>query len=188
MDKNIFDEFPLLITKRLKLRKIKQDDAESIFSILSNPDVINYDTFDLFTDIKQAFDLINWFNKQYNDRRSIFWGISLIDQSELIGFCKCEIEIPKVRVDLGYDLNATYWNKGFMTESLNAVIDFVFHSIDVNRIEATVSTKNLPSIKVLQKLNFIEEGILRERCLINEIFHDMIMFSILKSEYLSIKK
>lgn len=183
MENEAFNDFPQIITERLKLREIQTDDAASIYKILSNPDVIKYDTFDLFTDIKQAYDLIDWFKKQYKDKRSIFWGISLIGQSDIIGWCKCEIEVPKVRADLGYDLNPDYGNRGIMTESLKAIIEYVFRNLEINRIEATVSTMNMASIKVLEKLSFVNEGILRERSLFNGTIHDTVMFSMLKREY-----
>ena len=183
MENEAVNDFPQIITERLKLREIQTDDAASIYKILSNPDVIKYDTFDLFTDIKQAYDLIDWFKKQYKDKRSVFWGISLIDQSDIIGWCKCEIEVPKVRADLGYDLNPDYWNRDIMTESLKAIIEYVFRNLEINRIEATVSTMNMASIKVLEKLSFVNEGILRERSLFNGTIHDTVMFSMLKREY-----
>lgn len=179
----IFDVFPELSTERLHLRRITDDDAQSIYKLLSNPEVIKYDTFELFTNIEQAKDIIRWFNREFERKRAIFWGISLKDDYEIIGFCKCEVEIPKVRADFGYDLRLEYWNKGIMTEALSSIVDFAFHTLEINRIEATVSTENVASIRVLEKLGFIKEGILRERSYWKGISHDMVMLSILKNEY-----
>lgn len=53
------------------------------------------------------------------------------NEPEIIGFCKCEIEIPKVRAYLGYDLRHEYWNMGIMTETLGAVIEFTFKTLDI---------------------------------------------------------
>ncbi|MDF2505279.1 MAG: acetyltransferase, ribosomal protein N-acetylase [Clostridium sp.] len=178
-----FNIFPEINTGRLNLREIKQEDAESIYKILSNPEVIKHDTFELFANIKQAEDMIKWVNDIYKQKRAIFWGITLKNNPEVIGFCKCEVEIPKVRADLGYDLRREYWNMGIMTETLGAVIEFAFQSLDVNRIEATVSTENNSSIRVLEKSGFVKEGILRERCYMRGNCHDMMMLSILKKEY-----
>ena len=137
----------------------------------------------MFTYIKQAEDLIKWFNDEFKKSRAIFWGISLKNESEIIGFCKCEIEIPKVRADLGYDLRPDYWNMGIMTETLNAIINFTFQTLHINRIEAAVSTENSASIRVLEKLGFVKEGILRERSYCRDSCHDMMMLSILMKEY-----
>lgn len=184
MLEEIYSVFPEIDTKRLNLREIRQGDVESIYKLLSDPEVIKYDTFELFTNIKQAEDLINWFDEAFKQKQAIFWGISLKNNPEIIGFCKCEIEIPKVRADLGYDLTPKYWNKGIMTEALSAIMKFIFNTLDVNRIEAAVSTENIASIRLLEKLGFMKEGILRERSYWRGSCHDMIMLSILKKEYL----
>lgn len=181
----IFHTFPLIITERLNLREIKQEDTGSIYKLLSNPEVIKYDTFELFTSIKQAEDMVNKFNNKFKQKRAIFWGISLKNNPDIIGFCKCEIEIPKVRADFGYDLSPEYWNICIMSEALIAILTVAFNSLDVNRIEATVSTKNKASIRVLEKLGFVKEGIMRERGYLNGSSHDMMMLSILKKEYYS---
>lgn len=76
---------------------------------------------------------------------------------------------------------------GIMTEVLNVIIDFAFHTLDVNRIEAAVSTENTASIRVLEKSGFIKEGILRECSYWRGSCHDMMMFSILKNEYYFIR-
>ncbi|MBZ9622465.1 GNAT family N-acetyltransferase [Clostridium sp. FP2] len=183
MSSEIFSSFPKIVTKSLVLREITEQDAESIYQLLSNPEVIKYDTFELFTDIKQAEDLIESFNDAFRQKRAIFWGISLGNLSEIIGFCKCEIENPKIRADLGYDLRPEYWNRGIMTEALDAVIDFTFNKADVNRIEASVSNENNASIRVLEKLGFIKEGVLRKRSYWGGSYHDMVMLSILRNEY-----
>jgi [ribosomal protein S5]-alanine N-acetyltransferase len=186
MGDEIFNVFPEISTERLNLREIKHEDAEGVYKLLSNPEVIKHDTFELFTNIKQAEDIIKWFSDEFKQRRAIFWGISLKNEPEIIGFCKCEIEIPKVRADLGYDLRPEYWNMGMMTEVLSKIIDFAFHTLDVNRIEAAVSTENNASIRVLEKSGFVKEGILRERSYWRGSCHDMMMLSILKKEYCAI--
>lgn len=188
MENEMFNTFPVLSTERLYLREIKQEDVESIYKLLSDPEVIKYDSFELFTNLAQAENLIKWFNEEFDEKRAIFWGISLKDKAEIIGFCKCEIEIPKVRADIGYDLRTEYWNMGIMTEALSEIVDFTFKTLKVNRIEAAVSTENSGSIRVLQKLGFIKEGILRQRSFWRGSFNDMVMFSILKKDHCNKKE
>ena len=184
MIKNIFNEFPIITTERLILREMNQEDAESIYKILSDPDVIKYDSFELFTEIDQAANLIKWFNDDYKQKQSIFWGISLKENTNIIGFCRCKIEIPGVRASLGYDLNREFWNMGIMTETLKAVVEHAFKNADINRIEATVSIQNSASVRVLEKLGFVKEGVLRERSYMSGRYHDMAMLSLLKREYI----
>lgn len=179
---DIFADFPEIQTTRLNLREIQLTDAERIYNLLSNDDVIKHDTFEKFTCVEDAEELIDLFGEAYLQKKAIFWGISLKTDDQLIGFCKSEIEIPKIRADFGYNLMPAYWNKGIMTEALNAVVDFTFTRLNVNRIEAAVSTKNEASLKVLEKVGFMKEGILRERSYWKGQSHDMVMLSLLKKD------
>ena len=72
-----------------------------------------------------------------------------------------------------------------MTEAVEAMIKFGFEDYGLNRIVAKVIKGNVGSIKVLQKLGFVQEGILRENLYKNGQFHDVMLFSVLKSEYCS---
>lgn len=95
MGNEIFNVFPQISTERLNLREIKQEDAESIYQLLSNPEVIKHDTFELFTTINKAEDMIKWFNNEFKQKRAIFWGISLKNESEIIGFVSVKLKFQK---------------------------------------------------------------------------------------------
>lgn len=88
------------------------------------------------------------------------------------------------RSEIGYDITRTEWCKGYATEALESVLNYGFNIMNLNRIEATVTPGNEGSIKVLRKLNFIQEGIVRERDLIKGKLEDGIIMSILKREYI----
>jgi len=55
--------------------------------------------------------------------------------------------------------------------------------INLHRVEAEVLLDNVASMRVLHKLCFQEEGVLRERIFVNNHFYDVKLFSLLKSEY-----
>lgn len=76
------------------------------------------------------------------------------------------------------------WNKGYATEAIKAIVDFAFNTMDLNRIEAFITPGNDSSINVLRKLNFKQEGILRERDLIKGKLEAGIIMAILKREHL----
>lgn len=178
-----FTVFPELHTTRLKLRQIEPGDAGAILSLLGKPEVLRYDTFERFTSLQQADELIAWFSQAYLQKKAIFWGLTLHGRTELIGFCKCEIEVPGVRADLGFDLQPEYWNQGVMSEALSAIVAFAFARLDVNRIEAAAATANKASIRVLEKTGLTQEGILRQRSWLDGVCHDMAMLAILRVDW-----
>lgn len=71
-----------------------------------------------------------------------------------------------------------------MHEALEAVIDFGFENMGLNRIEAVVYPENDASMNVLQKHNFKKEGLLEEYTFYRDKFQDLYMFSLLKKNWL----
>jgi ribosomal-protein-alanine N-acetyltransferase len=83
---------------------------------------------------------------------------------------------------LGYGLDKDEINKGYMTEALNAVIRFVFDKVKLHRIEANVMPRNKPSIRIVEKLGFKNEGLARKYLKINGKWEDHIHFVVLNKK------
>ena len=66
-----------------------------------------------------------------------------------------------MRAEIGYDLNPECWGQGFMAEALVAAINHGIDSMKLNRIDALVYIKNDRSVRLLQRLGFKQEGLLR---------------------------
>ncbi|WCM43134.1 GNAT family N-acetyltransferase [Flavobacterium sp. CBA20B-1] len=88
------------------------------------------------------------------------------------------------RAEVFYALrNDTYKEKGFMSEALPKVIAYGFNEMNLHRIQALISDWNTPSLKLLQRLNFVKEGVLRQDYLFNGNYEDSHCYSLLKSEW-----
>jgi len=83
---------------------------------------------------------------------------------------------------LGYGLDKDEINKGYMTEALNAVIRFAFDKVKLHRIEANVMPRNKPSIRIVEKLGFKNEGLARKYLKINGKWEDHIHFVVLNKK------
>ena len=83
---------------------------------------------------------------------------------------------------MGYDLHVDYWNKGYITEALSEIVNFGFDTLEINRIEAEVMQGNVASERVLSKLGFTKEGILRDWMYWNNKHYNMVMYSLLKND------
>ena len=113
----------------------------------------------------------------------IRWGICLEGSDRLIGTIGFNNFTKNHRANIGYDLLTEYWGKGIMSEALEAILEFGFNILEVNRIEAEVMTGNIASEKLLHKTGFTNEGVLRQWMHWNEQYYDMTMFSLLKREF-----
>jgi [ribosomal protein S5]-alanine N-acetyltransferase len=160
---SIFQSFPQVTTNSLVLRRIQPTDSEALFKILADDRVTQYYDDETFRNITQASEQIEAWENGYKSRRCIRWGITCQEDSTLIGTCGYYgFHTWHMRAGIGYELACSFWRKGIMTEALNAIINLGFREVGLNRIEAVVMPENVPSIKLLEKLGFCDEGILRE--------------------------
>ncbi len=88
------------------------------------------------------------------------------------------------RAEIGYVLlDEAAKGKGYMGEALPYVIRYGFEVMNLHRIEALVGPQNEPSLKLIRKNGFREEGLLREHYLRNGQLEDSLMFSLLRHEF-----
>lgn len=83
---------------------------------------------------------------------------------------------------LGYKLAEKHCQKGYMLEALSALIPIILKDLKLHRIEAYVQPDNFPSIRLLSKLDFKEEGYLQKYAEIQGSWTDHLIFSYLKEE------
>jgi ribosomal-protein-alanine N-acetyltransferase len=86
------------------------------------------------------------------------------------------------RAEVWFKIHSNYWNKGFATESLKAVIDFGFDALKLHRIEAGCAVNNMGSFKVLEKSGMIREGRLRQVLPLKSGWSDNFEYSILETD------
>ena len=55
-----------------------------------------------------------------------------------------------------------YKQKGLMSEAVEAIIDYGFNALRLHRIEAFIGPDNVASLRLIKKMHFVQEGILRE--------------------------
>ena len=179
--------FPLIETPRLVLREIVAQDAQQLFSIHGDADLMRWFGNDPLPDLAAAESLVQTFASwRQLPNPGTRWAIERKAEPSLIGTCglfawnrnwrKCTI---------GYELAKDAQGKGYMHEALCAALSWGFHTMDLNRIEAQVHPSNRPSLKLLTRLHFMEEGRLRQGGYWAGQYHDMLQCSLLKSDWLA---
>lgn len=172
---------PTLETKRLLLREITKDDANSIFSCFSNEDVTRYYGQETLNNIEQAEAFVDFFANSYKEKRGVRWGIELKGYQGIIGTMGFNAWSPKhKRAEIGYEIHPEHWRKGYTFEAISKVIQYGFNEFDLTRIGAVVFMENEASIKLLTKAGFEKEGILRDYMYQNGEAYDAYVYSIIK--------
>lgn len=181
-NKTIFESFPKLSSDRFEFIEINNSHLQNIFDLYSDEKVVEYFDIRPLKKISEAEKEIKFYQNRYKNKEGIRWGISLKGSSELIGTLGFNKIIDGHKARIGYDLQSKYWGKGYMTEALSTIINYGFETLDIVRIEAEVILGNTGSEKLLTKLKFEKEGILRQWIYWNKKHYDITMFSLLKEQ------
>ncbi len=146
-------------TERLLLRNISSDDREFILMQFSDDNVNEY-LFDAepLSTLEEADELIGFYT-QPEPRGQHRWIIIEKASGCKIGTCgiHCWNKNEK-QVDIGYDLQRSFWGNGIMTEALKPVLDFCLQKMGVCAIDAHISVDNKRSIHLAEKLGFEFDG------------------------------
>lgn len=142
-------------TKRLLLRCIDQTDREFIFEEFQNGFINKY-LFDEepMTKIEQAVDLIGFYNMK-EPRNQNRWVLVNKFENIKIGTCGFHLwDTDMKTVEIGFELLQQYNGKGFMTEAVEAIIEFARNNMKVNKIIAIVFFENRNCKSLLEKFGF----------------------------------
>ncbi len=69
--------------------------------------------------------------------------------------------------------------QGYLTEVLPLVLAFGFSDMGLHRIEACVAARNTPSVRLLQRQGFVQEGTLREHYLVDDVYEDSDVYALI---------
>jgi RimJ/RimL family protein N-acetyltransferase len=85
--------------------------------------------------------------------------------------------------EIGYGIGEAHHGKGIATAAVSLLIRMCFSESPLRKLLAYVHDKNTASCRVLEKLGFAREGLLREHYLINGVAENEILFGLLKHEW-----
>lgn len=177
-------EVPILSTGNIMLRPIDERDIAPLFTLFSNEAVMRFMDIERFVNVSEALQLITFFREKLAAGEGMRWAITLNGHNELIGTCGFHhISNVHFKMELGYDLLPVWWGKGIMLRSIHRLLRYAFEERQFNRIEAVVDPENTHSYKLLNKLNFKQEGLLRQAFCQKGRFVDAYMYSILKHDF-----
>lgn len=177
--------FPIIETERLNLVEIRQEHLQDLFLLFGDDKVTRYYNIKTFRKPEDGQIYLDWFRNRFKEGLGIRWGLQPKGETYIIGTIGYNNFAQNHRANLGYDLQSAFWNKGYMSEAIKAVLDFGFNNLNVNRIEAEVMSGNQQSERLLCKLGFKDEGCLRDWMYWDNRHFDMIMYSLLREEWLS---
>lgn len=180
--------FPTIETPSLLLKGLSPEDMKHIFENHSKDEIKN------ILGHRSEKDFLEEKNKYKNGYSSYNRDFNLFlltdkESETIIGRCGLHNwNKEHKRAEIGYVMtDERYKRKGLMSEAMKVIIDHGFNEMNLHRIEALVGPANVPSLRLMEKFNFVKEALLREHHYTADKFEDSVMFSKLYDEYIKEK-
>jgi ribosomal-protein-alanine N-acetyltransferase len=181
---HVMSAFPDLETERLYLRRLDLADLAFVQRHFSDPRVCEYLVDeDPLSDSAGAVALIESYTSPERDTANR-WVLVIKSTGEAVGTCGYHNWSRRNRsAEIGYDLAPDFWRQGYMSEAMTRAIGHGFGPMGLNRIQAFAHVKNEPSLRMLARLGFQQEGLIREKYLSGGQYHDHFCLSLLAKEW-----
>ena len=150
-------------TERLLLRPFEKSDANRLFLLDSNPEVMRYIGVKPLSEVSESEKVIEMIQNQYLQNGIGRLAVIEKESGLLIGWSGLKLLTEPINnfvnvLDLGYRFLPEFWGKGYATESAKAALDFGFNEMNASVIYAHAHSENQASNHTLRKLGFLKTG------------------------------
>ena len=135
-----------ILTERLVLRRARPDDLEAMHAVLSHPVAMRYWSSLPHDSLDQTRE---WLASMIEEDPGVREDFIVEHGGRVVGKAGC-YRLPEI----GYILHPDYWGLGLATEALTAVIAHIFAHHPVEALRADIDPRNVPSIRLLERLGF----------------------------------
>jgi RimJ/RimL family protein N-acetyltransferase len=174
-----------LVTERLVLRDLRSSDAAAVAAGAGDRRVAAFliqvpSPYPIALARRWVAHRIEW----WDQGRGVTLAVTLPDAPEmLLGTVSLRRYARDRRAELGYWLAQPAWGHGFATEAAQAAVDFGFGVLGLARIYAQVLADNRASLRVLDKLGMVNEGVKRQHVAKGRRLHDVVLYGMLRDEW-----
>lgn len=141
----------ILETERLYLREFILEDAEQMYHLNNDEEVLRFTGDIPFSSVEHAKDFLIKYDhyKKYGFGR---WAVLHKKNQEFLGWCGLKYSPDSEEYDIGFRFFKTQWNKGYATESAKACLALGFQKFQLKVILGRAMKVNIRSIRVLEKI------------------------------------
>ena len=177
-------EGKIIELERVRLRPLDERDVTALFATYSDPLATRYLARPPMTQLSDAQEMLAKIQAGYADGSNLQFAIERRADGAFLGVCLLfNFHKTSARAEIGYILAREHWSRGYMAEALPALIDHGFGALGLNRLEADIDPRNGASARVLQRMGFQPEGLLRERWIVRGETSDTAIYGLLKREW-----
>jgi ribosomal-protein-alanine N-acetyltransferase len=174
----------LLVRARVRLRPLDEPDAPAVLALYSDPETMRYLARPRMSELAHADELIAKSREGYADGRLLQLALERTADGAFLGLALLfNFNKGSARAEIGYALATAHRSQGYMIEALAALIDHAFGALALNRLEADIDPRNIASARLLERLGFAPEGVLRERWIVAGEPSDSRMYGLLARDW-----
>jgi len=171
------------VDKNITLKEVGLEDVETIFNTIDSEHEYLKEWLPFVeetTDISYTHTYVeSLLNSPINELVCI-----ILYKNKFVGIVGTkDSDLGNKKTEIGYWLSENYQGNGIMTKSCTALINFLFTTLEINRIQLKAATKNYKSQRIAEKLGFKKEGIERDGELHKHEFVDLVVYGLLKNEW-----
>jgi RimJ/RimL family protein N-acetyltransferase len=173
----------LLEGKSVNLRVREKEDVD--FLVECNNDIDFWGECNPIARQVSKSEWIKGIDNPTDFEKVIEWKRFIIQKKDgtRIGFMFTFVNQPSGQIEFGCFLVPNEQGKGYGTEATQLMVDYLFLSRNIRRIETITNVRNKPAQRVLEKTGFKMEGTIRKRALVRGVWNDYYLLSILREEW-----
>ena len=152
----------ILQTARLTLRPLAASDAQSMHALMSDPEVMAFWDVAEIDDIGLTIAIMDAQIRDMGLGKAFYWAMTKRDGGAFVGCCDLtDIDRWHHRAEVGFVIGKPFWSDNYAFEAMQAVMAHAAQSLHLRRLSARTHLGNVRSVRLLERLGFHEEGLLR---------------------------
>ncbi|QSX06680.1 GNAT family N-acetyltransferase [Sedimentibacter sp. zth1] len=178
--------FKHIIDVDLELKLINLKDSEEFYRLIDSNRIYLRKWLGWVDDTKSSKDIESFIKSCMNQyANNGEFQASIWYKGVIVGIIGLyDLNMHNKSTSIGYWLAENYQGSGIMTRACKAIIDYVFKDLELQRVEIRCADKNFKSQAIPKRLGFTEEGVCRKSENLYGNFVDLIVYSILKEEWI----
>ncbi|GAB3884857.1 GNAT family protein [Kibdelosporangium lantanae] len=169
-------------SERLLIRPFRATDGPALFHYRSDPDVARYQSWETPVSVAAATAMAgDYATHDPNSPGWFQWAVEL--DGTLVGDVAVGTHDNLMQAEIGFTLAAEHQGRGYGTEAVRRVVEHLLADRRMHRISAECDARNLASARLLTRVGFRQEGLLRAHTWIRGEWTDDLVFGLLAADY-----
>ncbi len=150
--------FEPLHSERLEIRRPQLDDVDAVFARRNDPEVAELQAWETPYPRDRVEELVADSAGHDDPPIDQWWMLTVVSEAGIVGDLALRLHWDGRAAEVGYTFDRAKWGKGYASEALHRLIEWLFDEQEVTRVAAQLHPDNIRSARVLERCGFDFEG------------------------------